>query len=540
MLIFASSWVSVCVEVCEEDIALRRETEEIQLAPPDKISLAIKNLHSALPSRAPRSLVADQLSLIGIHVYEHGLSPQDLLLAAEVLTSPAVLTTSDALQLVKLLIPKESVGDEVVLRIVGCLGVGQGKAEPAVQVSSHILFYPLYYSAANYLKSALLRWLVIIQPFLKSPKILSSLYNLLFLLLSYESIRPWLCHILFLITTRRDIKPWRIQYLLELQNKYRDSQHLTGLLVLYKEYYPEIIIDRFFRLRSTLFRYPDPALMTIILDLHRSSSSSSSSSSSAPHISRDPLSRSAPKRRKLALPDRATLDQSRASVTVEDISSLTSFVHSIDRIALPAQVGSVLRDDGMVRLVLVNRPGKLAWARLNTWIASTLSDELSSDSDSEEILGEMLARVSELCDYTTDLLVSVEDFLLSRYLKTWAGRSNRQVIFNLLLLLKIRPWPDLHDDLLSPLSSLYHSPTTDPAFKKDYVLFLTELYASYARQFGPASAIRSAESLLSRAQIAQVMEGLWREIMELVAYDDGVTTRQVVWYINEVSTLWVR
>ncbi|KAK9367640.1 centromere protein I [Lipomyces kononenkoae] len=428
--------------------------------------------------------------MITIHVQEHGLSREDLSKSIDILTRPFSLQKAQALQLIKLLYPKERVDDDIVIRIVGCLGVGQGRPDQTVQVN-------------------LLRWLVLVQPFLTSQKVLSKVYHILFMHLSYESTRQWVAHLLFLATKRKDIRPWRIQYLLELQNKYRESQHLTGLLLLYKEYFPEIVIDRFTKLRGALFKYPDSQFLTIIHEVHTRANSLGDEELNLP---RDGFSNT--KRRKLNIPDVATLDASDKSVTVEELSSLASLAKNIDCVSLPAQVGSVLRHDGMVKRILVNRPSRRAWARLNTWLANSLREELEDDEKidrgEESVLGELLARCYDLCVYTKELLVSVEDFLCI-YLPRWDGLRHRSTIFKLLLLMPIRRWEIIDRDITSPLAAIFQRDTTDSSFRYDYLVFLEDLLRSYSVRCGNVLAWGQDSQIdgQSHAEVMKTMSSLF-------------------------------
>ncbi|KAK9323370.1 centromere protein I [Lipomyces orientalis] len=473
------------------------------ISPKEKISLAIDALHASLTSAISKSTASDHLSMITIHVYDYGLSREDLSKAIDILTQPSSLRTSQALQLIKLLYPREKVDDDVVIRVVGCLGVGQRKADQPVQVN-------------------LLRWLVLIQPFLKSQRVVSLVYRILFMHLSFESTRQWIAHLLFLATKRKDIKPWRIQYLLELQNKYRESQHLTGLLLLYKEFCPDIVIDRFSKLRGTLFKYPDPQFLSIIHEVHSRANTVSGEDLGR---ARDWLIHS--KRRKLTIPEVVTRDVSEKSVTVEEMSTLASFVKNIERVSLPAQVGSVLRDDGMVKRILVNRPSQRAWARLNTWIANSLREELDAIQEKsyagEDLLGELLARSYDLCLYTKELLVSVEDFLCM-YLARWDGIRHRSIVFKLLLLMPLMRWEIIEREITSPLIAIFHKDTENWLFRCDYLLFLENLLRSYSVRCAVASSAKGREvDGLSQAEVIKTMSSLfahWENIFKEVSSSD--------------------
>ncbi|KAK9374896.1 centromere protein I [Lipomyces chichibuensis] len=495
------------------------------LSPQEKISVAIDGLHASRTTVISKSTASDHLSMITIHVHEHGLSPDDLSKTIDILTRPSSLKKSQALQLLKLLYPREKIDDDIVIRIVGCLGVGQGKADQLVQV-------------------CLLRWLVLIQPFLKSQKILSKVYQILFMHLSYESTRQWIAHLLFLATKRHDIRPWRIQYLLEMQNKYRESQHLTGLLLLYKEYFPEIVIDRFAKLRGALFRYPDPQFLSVIREVH---ARANSLSGAVPSFPRDGLRNL--KRRKLNIPEMVTLDVSAKSVTVEELSTLASFAKNIDRVSLPAQVGSVLRDDGMVKRILVNRPSQRAWARLNTWIASSLREELEDAEENgnrgEGLLGELLARSYDLCLYTKELLISVEDFLCI-YLPRWDGVRHRSTVFKLLLLMPLRRWEIIDRDITSPLTAIFQKDTENWSFRYDYLVFLEDLLRSYSVRCGkvPSYGRDGEVDGLSHAEAVKTMSSLfahWESMFKKVSYSDpGATEIQgASLYMYDVVQMYV-
>lgn len=253
---------------------------------------------------------------------------------------------------------------------------------------------------------------------------------------------------------------------------------------------------------------------------------------------RNALSRSHTKRRKLQIPDKVTIDISKNSITVEELSTLSSFVRNIHRVSLPAQVGCVLRDDGMVKRILVNRPGKMAWARLNTWIASSLYDELEAvDGDQGEVLGEILERACDLCYYTTEILVSVEDFLLSKYLKVWDGKHNRSIVFKLLLLIKIRIWQDLDNEVISPLSNLCLS--AGAAYRSEFLIFLTELVSVYAFTHGPLQSIKTFDTGLSRIEVAQVVSGLYSQWSSLLRAEEDISVRSSCIYMDRAISLWI-
>ncbi|KAK9455128.1 Mis6-domain-containing protein [Dipodascopsis uninucleata] len=299
-----------------------------RITPREKISSAVNILHGALNNPISKSDAADSLSLITVHIYEYGLSARDLELAIELLTRPAHIHTSQKLQLLKMLFPRDKVADDIVLRISGCLGVGKGKADMAVQVQ-------------------LLRWIVLMYPFLRSKNSLSRLYNIFFAFLSFESLRPWICHILYLITTRKDVVPWRVQYLLQLQRRCHESQHIVGLLMLYRDFFPDIQLDRMPTPKQAIFDYPSQQFLKIIREINEIEISKED------ELSMGLLSPT--KRRKICSLKSQDKDY-KSSVSVQELSALSTFVTTLsrDQRKLVSTRYRELISSGLVKQVLFN------------------------------------------------------------------------------------------------------------------------------------------------------------------------------------------
>lgn len=73
-------------------------------------------------------------------------------------------------------------------------------------------------------------------------KTLGRCYTFLFGLLDIGAIRAPLCHLLSLITRRKHVRPWRIQALLELMRKCGEEGGIGGLLGVYRDYYPDVVV----------------------------------------------------------------------------------------------------------------------------------------------------------------------------------------------------------------------------------------------------------------------------------------------------------
>ncbi|KAK9450586.1 Mis6-domain-containing protein [Limtongia smithiae] len=491
----------------------------IELSPHAKISFAIDALQAARSTVISKSAAADHISLLSIHVATYGLSRNDLFTAIDLLTHESSLRLSQALQLTRLLYPRDAVDDDVIVMIVGCIGHGQGKVPFQLQ-------------------AALLKWIVLVQPFLRSQKVLARVYAVLFVYLDYESTRQWLSQLLFIATKRNNIKPWRIQYLMELHNKYRESHHILGLLLLYKEYYPEIVIDRFTPVRSTLFKYPDTRFREVVNEIRASNNDQQN-----PVYTRDTLLNQITKRRRLMIPSTASLSVLSSSVTVEELSDLPAFVKNVEKVALPAQLGSVLRDNGMVKQILVNRPSEHAWARVNTWLSFTLHEGLAATTRAsatnsqrervaDDALCEILEKSYELSHYTTTLLLSVDSFFREAFFASWDGGAGadsdnnkareRRIVFKLLALLPFRSWHELRRDLLTPLDRIFFDARTEDAeFRFHYIMLLADISVSYSTK----QSSRQDDDGSSTPEVIEIVSRIVEHAMMLIRHarlDSGV------------------
>jgi len=102
--------------------------------------------------------------------YDSGLLPDELHDLVELITTPHHLDQATLGALIRNLYPTGKVASEVVLKVIGGLGVGQLKPPLSIQ-------------------SLLLRWLLLVYHVLESQAILSQSYAVLFNLLDVAAIR---------------------------------------------------------------------------------------------------------------------------------------------------------------------------------------------------------------------------------------------------------------------------------------------------------------------------------------------------------------
>jgi centromere protein I len=65
--------------------------------------------------------------------------------------------------------------------------------------------------------------------------------------------RPLLCHVLSLATRRKHVRPFRIQMLMELTRQAGNEPPLVGLMRVYKDFFPDIIVGDLTSGRASVF-----------------------------------------------------------------------------------------------------------------------------------------------------------------------------------------------------------------------------------------------------------------------------------------------
>ncbi|RPB16110.1 Mis6-domain-containing protein [Morchella conica CCBAS932] len=377
-----------------------------------------------------KSDITDAIEKLSQHASVRGLADDALENLIGILTkTPCYLDQSAISNIVKVLFPQRKVSEDVVIKIVGCFGQGQSKPSLATQ-------------------ALLLRWLVMVYDILESYTALSQLYGVLFNLLDMITLRSHLCHLLSLLTRRKHVKPFRIQALLEFKRNLGNEQPLNGLLQVFKDYYPDVIVGDIAPTKVGLFSHPNPEWMQKLLLIQESSAAdySGPSEASSFRIVRK-VGGQGTKRQKtnhLALPEVHTFHATEASVTLEEVENVDDFVNKLDKLELPNQLVAAL-EDPLLRKLLQLKPSDAATSRINNWLAACLSDELRSSQTptpgSADRTAKLLSKILEYTHSTKKLLPAVEGFLY-QYLQSWDGKSHKEYILGLLSLLSLRGFED--------------------------------------------------------------------------------------------------
>ncbi|PSR80116.1 Mis6-domain-containing protein [Coniella lustricola] len=306
---------------------------------------------------------------LGAVAYNQGVLPDELAQLISLITARSHLDQASLNSIIRNLYPVGSVSEDIVLRIIGALGLGELKPSLVLQ-------------------SALLQWLILVYHVLdpQAQAVLSRAYSVLFNLLDVSAIRPQLFHILAIVTRRRHVQHYRIQALLNLTRQHANDRHLVGLLRVYRNYYPEIIVAG--PGKGSTFKLPDPEWKARLAEIQRAHRELEQSSSDAgprdgfktihQHLAGNKAAKG------LCIPGVQTSHAHETSITLEEVDSAESLAANMERIEMPDHLVAVLVDPLLQKLMMV-RPDK-DWHRAWAWMDMQISEILNGDAEEDALV----------------------------------------------------------------------------------------------------------------------------------------------------------
>ncbi|KAH0543376.1 hypothetical protein FGG08_002332 [Glutinoglossum americanum] len=340
---------------------------------------------SVTPAKQRKTRVAEPVAIICEIAFDHGLSGDSLDIIVDIITQPNELDQNTVASIVNSLYPSTKVSEDVVLKIVGCLGQGQSKPPSSTQ-------------------AGLLRWLIMVHGVLESHRMLSNLYGVLFNMLDMISLR------------------------LELARNIGNEPALVGLIRMYKDYYPDVIIGSAGSGRASFFSHPSPEWCKRLLVIQEESAQARSESRQ--HQSAFKVVRNGAKRSKVsAVPEVHTSRANESSVTLEEVENVNDFIEKLDRLELPNQLVSVLGDPLLQKFLSLRSSDT---RRIESWLSAFFDDELQLAKRGQH-------PSSRLSNF------------LRTYIASWDGAWNQEVILELVACLPIRPWDEYYDAFFRPV-----------------------------------------------------------------------------------------
>ncbi|KAI0167022.1 Mis6-domain-containing protein [Hypoxylon sp. FL1284] len=385
---------------------------------------------SKLKAKQRASNVKPAVEQLTIWLYEQGLVPHHLGQLIDLVTTPSFLDQASLASIVRNLYPATRVSDDLVVRVIGCLGHGKLKPSLAIQ-------------------GALLQWLVMIYHIIDNQAALSSAYSILFNLLDTAAIRKELCHLLALITRRRHVRPHRIQSLLSLSRQTGNDPAVTGLLRVFKDYYPEIIVGEATRAKASAFKHPNPQWRERLDEIQQDHAARTTNRAERPLEAFRVARNGANGKGSSLLLEVHTSNATENSITLEEIENVDGFVKNLERIELPNQLVAVLGDP-LLQKLLALKPQAEAHQRASNWIASYGQDIMSGESGIEPSEG-----LETLRDYVSSTKTFPPIFFIffGEYLKVWDGHSGRDSVLSTLSYMPLVDFSELLTGILQPLET---------------------------------------------------------------------------------------
>ncbi|KAI1517351.1 mis6 domain-containing protein [Pyrenophora tritici-repentis] len=391
-------------------------------------------LHEASRTTAKQRTikVSSIVHVICRYALEQGLDQDALREVVQLASVKTLLDQTTITTLVKNLYPSQRIPSDVVITVVGALGQGKGKPSSGTQDS-------------------LVKWLITVHEIIEDPNVLSRLYGVLFGMLDMISIRTSLCHLLSLITRRKHVKPFRIQQLLELSRGLSNEPALQGLLRVYKDYYPDIILGSTSTSRKSFAPRPDDEWRARITAVHANSTAADDFTADVQNGFK--VRRKGPRGSKgSAIPDVHTYHATEASITLEGIDNVDDFVEKLDRIEPPGQLVSLLADPLLQKYVDL-KPSPIAIARIGIWLSTCLEEQYDlyrqGDRD-DRYLSEVLDGLLTWAQYTKSIHPTALAFL-REFLLIWNGPDHLATILGLLSYAEIEEFEDIQATYFSPI-----------------------------------------------------------------------------------------
>ncbi|KAK0636243.1 Mis6-domain-containing protein [Bombardia bombarda] len=431
---------------------------------------------SNVPAKRRHISIKPTVQQVTSVLYNRGALPDELARLVSLIATRNELDQASLGAIVRSLYPSAKVGDEPVLRLVGALGHGQLKPALALQ-------------------GLFLRWIVMVYHLLENPNILSRAYSVLFNLLDTAAIRPQLCHLLALITRRKHVTPFRIQAILGLSRQTGNDPPLTGLLRVFKNYYPEIIVGEVTKGRASNFKHPDPQ-WRIRLDeiqqrrIEHHDDGGPQNGFAVNHA----LGRLMKGAKALIIPAVHTQHAQENSVTLEEIDNPNAFVENLDKIELPTQLVAVMADPLLQKLLLL-RPDADAFSRVSSWMLACLDDVSSGSADPSTLV--------DMVDVVHDYVLGTKSFppllltFFDLFFKVWDGVDKREMILETVEFAPLMKFTEIYQSLFKPLETSILNNSADSQ------VYLLKFYTGLLRRW---SIVLRSEDDLDSLPVGSVAE----------------------------------
>ncbi|TVY49879.1 Inner kinetochore subunit [Lachnellula occidentalis] len=411
-----------------------------------------------VPAKKRAIKIAGRVDKVCSKAYEEGFPSASLSRVIDIITLPNELDQASINSLIRNLYPASKVSDSIVTRVVASLG--HGRAKPS-------------YNA----QAALLKWLVMVYDVLENRKILSQLYAILFNLLDTIAIRSQLCHVLSLITRRKHVRPYRIQILMELTRQAGNEPPLVGLMRVFKDYYPDVIVGDVTSGRASVFTHPNHEWRQRLEEIQTVHFQKTQDGLPSEQRTFRANRRGTRQTKPSVLPEVRTSHAQESTVTLEEIEDVHDFVQRLEKIEPPNQLVAVIQDP-LLQKFLQLRSSEVYARRVDSWLMAFFEDQLEAGDTSEIKILEMLKSIQGYTRYTKKLPPACSAYLNSM-ITSWNGVVGRQTVLDLLSYTPLGPFEDLYYSIFQAMEEALLDDDSEQS-KLDLLTFYNKLLNNWA------------------------------------------------------------
>ncbi|CZT50209.1 uncharacterized protein RSE6_11151 [Rhynchosporium secalis] len=262
----------------------------------------------------------------------------------------------------------------------------------------------------------------------------------------FATLQPAVQSARYICDTASTPIPW-----MELTRQGGSEPTLIGLLRVFKDYYPDVIVGEVNSGRASVFTHPNPEWrqrLGEIQDLYvQRTKDGLPNGQKTFKVTRQVSSRG---RNASVLPEVYTSRAHETSVTLEEIENVHDFIQKLERIEPPNQLVAVINDP-LLQKFLQLRSSESHSKRVDNWLMAFFEDQLQSTSNAgERQILDMLDSVLGYTRHTKTLPVSCLSYLKSM-IPTWNGFAGRRVVLALLAYTPIVSWDGLYSSTFQPL-----------------------------------------------------------------------------------------
>ncbi|KAJ8255143.1 hypothetical protein GJAV_G00201420 [Gymnothorax javanicus] len=412
-------------------------------------------------------------------------------------------------RMLKILIPASVVPQEAVILGVSWLCVGK------MPVSTQAMF---------------LRWVLTVFDLIDSKDQLRAIYGFIFCFVSEESLCPYVCHLLYLLTRKENIRPYRVRKLLDLQAKMGRQPFLMHLLALYKVFSPELVSLSFPAKMKGGFRNHNSTWKAALSAVQKRNSVDVASDLRLTFgVREQPVSKKRKVNSHLTIPALSSVpprgSSSRKALPLEQLRTLPQLLENLDRIELPAQMGSMLGSPLALHYMDCLRDSS-AFLRLNFWLGHALHEEFLFCRESSSQNTDESARFLNMLISTQRLQqegFSSTEVFLYRFLRVWDGSLLRPQILTLLSDVSVVPSSGIKVLLFEPLTQLFF--TSSLFFKCSVLECLNSMLLKWLTWHSVYALEDELDiSVSSQTPVNMTLSGLMDSVVELVQFVGRIAT----------------